>query len=76
MIQVSDSAMQERAKSLPVGYLEECRKRASIDAATEHWCFELADYLALKKKYDRYSVSEADPYRSRISGCCDRADQY
>lgn len=76
MMQVSDIAMQERSKSMPVGYLKDCQNCSTIDAVTGNWCFTVKDYLSLKKKYARYALSAADPYRSRISGCCDRADQY
>lgn len=75
MICVQVSAIQDKAKRSPVGYLEDCRKAASIVKETE-WCFEADKYAELAKKYSKFTRSSADPFSDRISGCCDRADQY
>lgn len=60
---------------MPIGYLEDCRSHATITKDGE-WCFEPKRYSELAAKYRKYARSQSDPYRDRISGCCDRADQY
>lgn len=75
MICVPESAIREKAKKLPVAYLADCQAASTLNEKGE-WCFELQAYADLANKYAKYSLSEADPYRERISGCCDRADQY
>lgn len=75
MICVSEQAIREKARKLPVSYLADC-KGASTPNDRGEWCFEPAAYASLANKYARYRPSEADPYHARISGCCDRADQY
>lgn len=74
MICVPEEVMQLKAKSMPMAYLDDCRAVAHVENG--QWCFEVPDYAQLRRKYDKYTHSEADPYRERISGCCDRADQY
>ncbi len=74
MICVPDATMQQRAKSLPIFYLDECRRVAVVK--NEQWCFEPSDFMQIRKKFRKYSRSEADPAQAVISGCCDRADQY
>lgn len=66
--------LHEAAKGKPIGYLTECLRvgRQEGDAVV----FEQEKYEQLVAKYSKYRASQADPYRSRISGCCDRADQY
>ena len=75
MICVSETSIREKARILPIAYLSDC-EAASTRNEKGDWCFELQAYADLANRYARYSVSEADPYRPRISGCCDRADQY
>lgn len=75
MICVPESAIREKAKAMPVAYLSDCQAASTPNEKGE-WCFELADYAELANRYAKYRRSEADPYRERISGCCDRADQY
>lgn len=75
MICVSEQAVREKAKKLPMSYLADCQSASTPNEGGE-WCFEPAAYAEIARRYAKYSVSEADPYRSRISGCCDRADQY
>ena len=69
--------MQQRARKLPLNYLEECRKLAKIDPATKDWTFEDRDWIALRFKFRGFVSSIANQaYDVPISGCCDRADQY
>jgi hypothetical protein len=75
MICVPKATINEKARKMPIAYLADCQAASTPNEKGE-WCFELQAYADLANKYARYSVSEADPYRSRISGCCDRADQY
>jgi hypothetical protein len=75
MICVPKQSIEDKARKMPIGYFADC-KAASTPNNKGEWCFELEIYADLAKRYAKYSVSEADPYRSRISGCCDRADQY
>jgi len=75
MICVSDKALQERASTMPIGYLADCQASATKDK-NGLWWFSYEDFKRLSDKYAKYARSEADPYRERISGCCDRADQY
>jgi hypothetical protein len=72
---VEESAIREKARKMPIGYVSDCQAASTPNDKGE-WCFELKAYADLANRYAKYSVSEADPYRSRISGCCDRADQY
>ena len=72
---ISESAIRDKARKMPIAYLADC-KAASTPNEKGEWCFDLQAYADLANKYSRYSRSEANPYRSRISGCCDRADQY
>jgi hypothetical protein len=75
MMCVTEAAIREKARKMPVAYLADCQAASTPNEKGE-WCFELEAYADLANKYARYTASEADPYRSRISGCCDRADQY
>jgi len=72
---VPEASIREKARKMPVGYLDECQAASTPNDKGE-WCFEPKVYAALARKYSRYSTSTADLYRERISGCCDRADQY
>ena len=74
MICVSLQVLHAKAKTMPIGYLEDCRAHATV--SDDQYCFTAKDFKKLVAKYRRYSVSDSDPYRERISGCCDRADQY
>lgn len=76
MICVTDAAITAKSKRLPWAYFQDCKAVAHIKDG--QWCFEPADYLALREKYRGYAVSESDQFREGeiISGCCDRADQY
>jgi len=78
MLLVSKKAIEERAASLPVGYLKECEAVADTQTHEGYWRFELKDYFRIKKKYARYTKTEAHAHEEGqpISGCCDRADQY
>lgn len=71
---VALKSLEEQAKHKPIGYLQECLAAGKQDGDTVAFSDEA--YSALISKFSRYAKSEADPYRSRISGCCDRADQY
>lgn len=75
MICVAEQVIREKARKLPISYLADCQAASTPNDKGE-WCFELQAYATLANKYAKYSLSDADPYRSRISGCCDRADQY
>jgi hypothetical protein len=75
MICVPEQAIRDKARKMPVAYLADCQGASKPNEKGE-WCFELQTYADLANKYSRYSRSQADPYRERISGCCDRADQY
>ena len=75
MICVPEQAIRDKALKMPIAYLADCQAAATTNEKGE-WCFELQAYADLANKYSRYRRSEADPYRPRISGCCDRADQY
>jgi hypothetical protein len=72
---VPETVIREKARKMPISYLADCQAASTPNDKGE-WCFELKTYTDLAKRYAKYSVSEADPDRSRISGCCDRADQY
>jgi hypothetical protein len=76
MICVSAETMQAKATKMPIGYLQDCQAVAVIKPQSGHWCFDPADFDRIRNKYRGFAVSAADPYRERISGCCDRADQY
>jgi hypothetical protein len=77
---VSEEAMISKGQVMPVAYLEECRKSAVIfdGPAFRLWCFPLKEFDRIRDKYKGYSRSVAHDYPigERISGCCDRADQY
>lgn len=75
MICVPEAAIRLRARKMPIGYLQDCQAASTPNEHGE-WCFELQAHADIANKYARYRISEADPYRERISGCCDRADQY
>lgn len=74
MICIPEEVMQLRAKQMPISYLDDCRALANVENGK--WCFEIPNYVQMRRKYSKYAVSASDPYRERISGCCDRADQY
>jgi hypothetical protein len=78
MICVPDQSIQERAKTLPVSYLHECRVVAQIRSEDGFWCFTVRDYQALRRKYAKYAISSSHEHEvgEPISGCCDRADQF
>ena len=78
MICVSDETLRDKASKMPIGYLADCQAAATIRAEDGHWCFTVEDFQRIRRKYRGYAVSEAEQYRAgeRISGCCDRADQY
>lgn len=67
-------SLENAAKTHPVGYLQECLALGKQEG--DSVVFEDDVYASLVAKYRKYNPSEADPYRERISGCCDRADQY
>jgi hypothetical protein len=71
---VALQTLEEQAKQKPIGYLQECLAAGKQDG--ELVLFEDEAFAELVAKFGRYRQSEADPYRERISGCCDRADQY
>ena len=74
---VPETVIREKARKMPISYLADCQAASTPNDKGE-WCFELKVYTALANKYAKYSVSElakVEPGR-RISGCCDRADQY
>lgn len=75
MICVPEQAIRDKARKMPLAYLPDCQAASTPNEKGE-WCFELQAYADIANRYAKYSVSEADPYRERISGCCDRADQY
>jgi hypothetical protein len=75
MICIPELLIREKARKMPIGYFPDCLAAATPNDNGD-WCFELQVYADLANRYAKYSVSQADPYRSRISGCCDRADQY
>ena len=77
---VSEDAMISKAQTMPVSYIEDCRKVALIidGPSMRLWCFPTPDFEKIRIKYKGYtrSVSEDHFIGERISGCCDRADQY
>jgi hypothetical protein len=75
VICIPETSIREKARKMPVAYLADCQA-ASTPNDKGDWCFELSAYTKLARRYAKFSASEADPYRERISGCCDRADQY
>jgi hypothetical protein len=77
MIKVSKQAIFEKAKRLPISYLQDC-EASSVPEGEDYWVFSVSAYKSLLFKYRGYVVSEADTFREGdiISGCCDRADQY
>jgi len=75
MMCIPEQAIREKALKMPIAYLGDCQAASTPNDKGE-WCFDLKAYADLANKYSKYSVSVADPYRRRISGCCDRADQY
>ena len=78
MICVPAKSIHAKSKTKPVAYLKECRELASINEQYDLWCYTELQYEYLKNKYSRYAVSEASKFKhgDKISGCCDRADQY
>jgi hypothetical protein len=76
MIYIANIDLEQTAKSRPIGYLEDCKKAASHCTENGFWAFDKDAFEALVQKYRKYSASASDPYQARISGCCDRADQY
>lgn len=75
MICVSEADIRAKARKMPLAYLADCQGNSTPNDKGQ-WCFTKEAYNAIRERYRGYAVSEADPYRSRISGCCDRADQY
>lgn len=75
MMCIPEQAIREKARKMPISYLADCQAASTPNDKGE-WCFDLKTYADLANKYSKYAVSQADPYRPRISGCCDRADQY
>ena len=78
MICVPAETIYAKAAKMPMAYLQDCRAASVVRNADQFWCFAPSDFFRIRKKYRRYSVSEADTFREGeiISGCCDRADQY
>lgn len=66
----------KRSRSLPVGYLEDCRSAAVVMG--DMWCFEPEAFVSLRRRYRGYaaSTSESRDPGVPISGCCDPANQY
>lgn len=70
------SWIRKQAASKPIGYWKE-REFKRLSSSTDLiWSYLLHDDSAIEREFAKFAVSEADPYRERISGCCDRADQY
>jgi hypothetical protein len=78
MICIPSHLILEEAKRMPVGYLQDCKSVCTINEDHDLWCFSEADHSAIRAKYRGYAVSESGRFREgqKISGCCDRADQY
>jgi hypothetical protein len=75
MICFTEKAIRNKARKMPIAYLSEC-EALRVKGSDGLWCYTPENLEAIRKKFGTYRVSTADPYRSRISGCCDRADQY
>lgn len=77
-IVVAEQDILVQSATMPIGYLEDCRKSATIISDKGLWLFAPSDFFRIRQKYRGYAVSEADRFREGeiISGCCDRADQY
>lgn len=75
MLALAPEVIALRASKMPLSYMEEIKAAATI-REDGCYCFDPAEFLRIRNKYRKYAVSQADPYRERISGCCDRADQY
>jgi hypothetical protein len=75
---VNPEELISKARKMPLAYLEDCRALAIIREQDGFWCFSVANYDLLVRRYRGYATSEADRFREGeiISGCCDRADQY
>ena len=71
---VALETLQKQAKAKPIGYLDQCLSVGVQNGDTVAFTDEA--YSALVAKFARYRLSQSDPYQGRISGCCDRADQY
>lgn len=76
IIFIAKTDIESAASKRPIGYVKDCMARALYCTPEGNVAYERDVYFDLVKKYSKYSKSEADPYRRRISGCCDRADQY
>lgn len=78
MICVDSHDMLVKAATMPIAYLDDCKRVATIRASDGFWCFLESDYAKIREKYRKYtpSVAEAHMAGELISGCCDRADQY
>jgi hypothetical protein len=76
VICVPQEVLEQKAKKMPIAYMADCKAAATISGG--QWCFSVKDYQTIRQKYRGYAVSESDRFvkGERISGCCDRADQY
>lgn len=69
--------IQVAARFKPVGYFRDRLCKRVEEHSTENvWAYTRADDDEIERKYQRYVISTADLPQERISGCCDRADQY
>jgi hypothetical protein len=78
MICVPANQIYDKAKTMPLSYLDDCRSVAKIQTTDGAWCFLESDYARIRRKYKGFTPSTAEAHMQGeiISGCCDRADQY
>lgn len=72
---VPDLRLEARWK--PIAYMSE-REARKIDEYSndEYWVYTPEDEAAISAEFDKYKPTFSDIPMERISGCCDRADQY
>lgn len=65
------------ARWKPINYLQVREEKRIAEYSTDtHWVYLPEVDAAITAEYDKYKPTFSDIPMERISGCCDRADQY
>ena len=76
------SDIRARANRLPVAWLRDMLAAGEESSSGSHRCYPNGEAEAIAARYAGFAASTADQHErraaraGRVSGCCDRADQF
>lgn len=79
MICYEEALIREMSKVRPIGWLQHRTAHKLPTLLAHNWCYDEAVDANIDKQFPRGTVSNVareEIRAGRISGCCDRADQY